>query len=210
MLVRPLAAALLAASLAAPAAAVPVVAHFHGVVTAVFGDDSSGVFASTFSLGQWVSGTWTFDTTAVGSSLLPSVTAYASTFTVNIGGQVFSGESQYRIFDNDPGADDGYSIVNEWGSYTGPSLGPLFPSTFFVQFLGMPADTLASQALVTDPEAIGGLANPGYAPNGLRLDNRDGTFGGLYFSVLPGELPEPGSLGLTALALAVLGWRRRK
>jgi hypothetical protein len=203
-----LAAATLLATLSPAAQAVPLTYYFSGQVTSL-SDDNSGTFASTFALGQAVSGSWTFDSAATGTSILPYATSYASTFTVTIGTQTFSGVSEYRIFDDAPGGGDGFSVINEAGTYSAPALGPLTPRTFFLQNLGMPTSTLASQALVLDPAAIAGLASPAYAPNGLRLDNPDGSYGLLYFSAA--VVPEPSSAWLAVSALVVAGavWRRR-
>lgn len=201
------------AAAASLAQAAPVTFNFSGVVTAV-GGDGSGLFASTFSTGQAVEGSWTFDTTATGTSLLSYVTAYAASFSVNIGGQTFGGTGQYRVFDNAGAAGDGFSVNEEGGGYSVPAaLSPLVASTFFLQMLGMPDDTLASQDLLLNPGALWPLANPSYAPNGLRLDNpNDGSYGLLYFSVteLSNAVPEPGTAALVAGALLACGAARRR
>ncbi len=193
----------------APAQAAPLTFNFSGTVSAILSDDSSGTFGANFSLGQSVAGSWTFDSNAVGVPSLPYLTSYASTFVVTIGARTFSGSSEYRIFDNGPGG-DGFSVINETGTYAIPPLGPLTASTFFVQFEGMPTSTLASQALVLNPAAIASLANPNYAPNGLRLDNPDGSWGGLYFTAA--VVPEPASGALLACGLVLTGQllRRRR
>ncbi len=193
----------------AAAQAVPLTFGFTGKVTGILSDDSSGTFGANFSVGQDVTGSWTFDSGAVGLPRLPYLTSYDSTFVVTIGSRTFSGNSEYRIFDDGPGG-DGFSVINESGTFAIPPLGPLTATTFFVQFVGMPASTLASQALVLNPAAIAALANPNYAPNGLRLDNPDGTWGGLYFSAA--VVPEPASGALLAGGLALVGQllRRRR
>lgn len=195
-----------------PAQAAPLTFHFSGTVSAILSDDSSGTFGANFAVGQAVSGSWTFDSDAVGTATaLPYLTTYASTFEVTIGTHSFSGSAEYRIFDNAPGGGDGFSVINETSSYTIPPLGVLQPRTFFVQFLGMPTSTLSSQALVLDPAAIAALANPLYAPNGLRLDNPDGSYGALYFSASVVPEPQAGLLMVCGLLAggAALRWRKR-
>jgi len=209
MKIARLAAAAAFAFTLAPTQAAPLTFDFSGTVTTLLSDDSSGTFGANFSVGQSVAGSWTFDSTAVGVPSLPYLTSYSSTFVVKVGAHTFSGSSEYRIFDDGPGG-DGFSVINETGTYAIPALGPLTARTFFVQFLGMPTSTLASQALVLDPAAIASLANPFYAPNGLRLDNPDGTWGGLYFSAA--VVPEPTSGALLACGLLLTGTllRRRR
>lgn len=192
----------------AVAPASPITVNFNGVVTSV-GDDGSGLFGSTFAAGQAVQGSWTFDSAATGTQQLSYVTSYAATFSVTIGGQSFGGDIEYRIFDDAGVGGDGFSIVNEDADYSVPAgLSPLVARTFFLQMLGMPDTTLSGQGLVTDPAALWQLANPAYAPNGLRLDNpTNGSYGLLYFAVtdMSNAVPEPGTVPLVAGALLVLG-----
>ena len=201
---------LAAATVLAPAVAQasPITVNFSGVVTSV-GDDGSGLFASTFAAGQAVQGSWSFDSAATGTQQLSYDTSYPATFSVTIGGQTFGGDIEYRIFDDAGAGGDGFSIVNEDADYSVPvGLSPLVASTFFLQMLGMPTTTLSGQGLVTDPAALWNLANPSYAPNGLRLDNpTDGSYGLLYFAVtdMSNAVPEPGTVPLVAGALLALG-----
>jgi len=198
-------------SVGAVSLASPLTFTFQGQVSSIISDDSSGTFGANFAVGDSVSGSWTFDTTATQHPLLSYASYYDATFNAMISGKAFSGAAQYRIFDNSPGGDDGFSVINETGTYTAPALGPLTPRTFFVQFLGMPTTTLSDQSLVTNPAGLFSLYNPSYAPHWLRLDNPDGTFGGLYFtisSVTP--VPEP-STGLLLLAgLGGIVWAVRR
>ena len=202
--------AMAAAAVLAPCAAhaSPITVNFSGVVTSV-GDDGSGLFGSTFAAGQAVQGSWTFESTATGTQQLSYVTSYAATFSVSIGGQSFGGDIEYRIFDDAGAGGDGFSIVNEDADYSVPAgLSPLVARTFFLQMLGMPDTTLSGQGLVTDPAALWPLANPAYAPNGLRLDNpANGSYGLLYFAVtdMANAVPEPGTAPLVAGALLALG-----
>lgn len=209
------AAALVLAGLAAPAAQAAAVSfNFAGSILALIADDSSNTFSANFAVGDAVSGTFSFDTDALGVDIFPgTLRTYASSFNATISGHAFSGASEYRIFNNAPGGDDGFSIINETGSYSAPTLGPLQARTFFLQFLGMPVGTLADLDIVTDPAALFSLAT-NYAPHGFRLDStRDDSFGGAYFSITSvTRVPEPGSWSLVLLAMAgtAAGSKRRQ
>ena len=201
-------------ALQAPAQAAPITIGFSGTVSSVFGDDSSGTFAATFTVGQAVNGTFTFDSLAVGTPFVGlNLTEYAATFEASVGAKKFFGPIDYRIFDNAGAAQDGFNVVAENGNYsidpTTP-VGSMVPSTFFLQFLGMPNATLASQALVLDPAALVPLYDPFYAPHGFRLDNKDGTYGAAYFNI--SVVPEPGNLALLVAGLGLVGMvvRRRR
>ncbi|HWA29221.1 MAG TPA: hypothetical protein VG734_26460 [Lacunisphaera sp.] len=189
--------------------------NFSGQVSTILHDDSANTFSSTFAVGNAVNGTFTIDTTASGTPLLPWVTAYAASFTLNIDGQLFSGSAQYRIFDNASDG-DGFSIINESGTYSSPALGNLVSETFFLQYLGMPTSTLSDQSLIPDPTALIPLANPLAGPHGLRLHTRGGDaedYGALYFTVdsvtgVPDSGATVGLLGAALLSLGVLQRRR--
>lgn len=188
---------------------------FSGKVSTIISDDGSGTFGANFAVGDAVTGSWTFDAAATQNPILPYASAYDATFSVTISGKTFSGGAEYRIFDDAPGGgDDGFSVVNETGTFTGPSLGSLQPRSFFLQFLGMPTTTLLNQNIVTNPDVLMPLANPTYAPHGFRLDNpRDETFGGLYFTIdSVRRVPEPSTLWLMLLGVVVMvgyvRWRR--
>ena len=94
-----------------PAQAEPIAVHFAGTVTDILLDDSSGAFGSNFSVGQVVSGSWTFDSNAAIVAKLDNMTAYASSFEVKIGSLAFSGSAEYRIFNDSPAAGDGISVL---------------------------------------------------------------------------------------------------
>ncbi len=174
---------------------------FQGQVSSIVRDDNNGDFGNTFSVGNAVSGYWEFDAAAAGTNFAPFLTAYPATFSVTINGQTFSGPADYRIFNDSPfnGANDGFSVINESGTFSSPSIGSLVAETFFFQALGMPTTTLNDLSIVNNPGALFPLANPGLAPNGLRLHNREqsGDYGLLYFTINSMEtVPEPSTLTL--------------
>ena len=189
--------------------------HDHGrrvrwTSTAVF-DDPTGTFAGAFAVGDPVSGQFSFDSGAIASATFPNYAAYPAAFSATVSGQAFSGPAEYRIFNDDPTGGDGVSVINETGTYTGPSLGDLVPSTFFVQFLGMPTTTLTDFSLVTDPVSLVPLSDPLNAPHGLRMESsHDESFGFLYFTIdSVTTAPDSGGLSLMALGLIALGCTRK-
>ncbi|HEY8994709.1 MAG TPA: VPDSG-CTERM sorting domain-containing protein [Lacunisphaera sp.] len=191
----------------------PVTFHFSGQVSAIIHDDIANTFSANFAVGDSVTGSFSFDTSASGTVIFPYLESYPASFNAYVNGHHFFGGAQYRIFNDGPGG-DGFSIVNEDGSYSAPALGTLVPSTFFLQFLGMPTSTLSDLSLVTDPAALVPLADPWYAPNGLRLYNRSNSddYGALYFTIDSVKaVPDSGAtlalLGSTLLGIAAL--RRR-
>jgi hypothetical protein len=200
---------------ASPAQAAPVTVAFAGTISSILSDDSSGAFGAAFAVGDAVSGTFTFDSAAVGVPAVGlNLTAYAATFSADINGVKVGGSTDYRIFNDAGPAQDGWNIVAENGAYaidpTTP-VGTLTASTFFLQFVGMPEATLADEGLVLNPAALTPLANLSYAPHGFRFDNRDGTFGGAYFNISSVTVvPEPGGLLLVALAGALAAAVRRR
>jgi|GEM_PF-4398766 len=201
--------AAMAAFIGTPASAAPITVEFSGVVTTIISDDSGNFFTSAFAIGDPVSGSWTFDSGALPTSSAADLAIYPASFKASVNGLLFSGPAEYRIF-NDSGVDDGFSMINEKGTYTAPVVGPLIPRTFFVQFVGMPVGTLADTSLVLDPAALFPLAT-NIAPHGLRLDHPDGSFGGLYFSVDSLKIvPEPGTWIMAAAALGCLAAARRR
>ena len=203
-----LAAGAMAILAAGGAQAAPLQFNFSGQVSAIISNDSSGTFGLNFAVGNLVSGFWAFDSTA--AELIPGSGRYPASFSATLNGKTFSGPAEYRIFDNSSSG-DGFSAINETGTYTGPSLGPLLPRTFFIQFLGMPNSTIANLNLIADPVALIPLSTP-VAPHGFRLDNPDGTFGGLYFTISNvSRTPEPGTAVLMTAALSALAlWNRRR
>jgi hypothetical protein len=206
------AAAALLIGLTAPAAQAAVVSfNFAGTISALISDDSSHTFSANFAVGDAVSGSFSFDTGAAGVEVFPgTLKTYASSFAATVSGKAFSGASEYRIFDNS-GSGDGFSIINETGTYSAPVLGPLVARTFFLQFLGMPIGTLSDLDIIADPSALFSLAT-NVAPHGFRLDSTlDNSFGGAYFNITSVTgVPEPGSGALAALGLWLAGAATRR
>ena len=128
------ASAFLAAALfCGSASSAPITVYFSGQISSIISDDSSGTFGSNFAVGDTVNGSWTFDSAAAGTAV-GSYSFYAASFIANIGASTFSGAAEYRIFDRPLPDGDGFSVINETSSYSGPALGPLTPRTFFLQF----------------------------------------------------------------------------
>ena len=186
---------------------------YSGQVSAIH-DDLAGTFSSNFAVGNSINGTFTIDTNATGSLLIsPYLKSYPISFTADINGHDFYGAAEYRIFNNGPGG-DGFSIINEHRDYVAPVLGNLVPRTFFIQFLGMPTTALTDLSLITDPVSLVPLANPSYAPNGLRLDNKANPddYGALYFTVnsvraVPDTASTIALLGISFLGLGLIRHR---
>jgi hypothetical protein len=191
--------------------ATPLTFNFSGSVSSIISNDSSGTFGANFAVGDAVTGNWAFDTTAADNVLIPGqVHYYDATFSATISGKTFTGPAQYRIFNDHSSGFDGFSIINESSSYTGPALGPLTPRTFFIQYVGMPATTLSDFSLITDPISLIPLSAPA-APHGLRLDNPDGTFGGLYFTIdRVTTVPEPATYVILLAGLGIITFITRR
>jgi hypothetical protein len=199
-----------ALSISAAAQATLLTYEFAGSVFTILSDDSSNTFSANFAVNDVVTGSYTLDTTATEQAFNSTIHYYDASFTVTIGAHTFSGPAQHRVFNDDSG-EDGFSIINEQGTYTGPALGPLEPSTFFIQYLGMPMSTLSNFDQITDPESLIPLAT--FVLHGFRLDSTsDDSFGGLYFTIdsLQQTTPEPGSIVLLGLGLAGIGYSRRR
>lgn len=192
------------------ATAVPLTFAFTGEVTGV-AHHNAGIFAANFAVGDPITGKFTFESTALPLGTAPEQAAYPATFSATVSGHDFGGPAEYRIFNDIPPRGDGFQINNDDGTFTGPVLGGLVPTTFFIQFVGMPPSTLADTSLVVDPVSIFPLYDPFYAPHGLRMDNpADGAYGLLTFSVDNlTRVPDSGGLSLLGIGmLALLGFER--
>ena len=183
--------------------------NFSGTVTNILRDDSSGIFASNFAVGDSVTGSYTLDPTIIPTFPRPSYARYAgNSFNVTIGSHNFSGTADHRVFNDDPVV-DAFSIINETG-YTSPILGDLISRTFFVQFFDSSGSVFSSTDMVLDPPP---LTSFDYQINGLRLDNINDPedYGALYFNVDSlSVIPTPGAILLGSIGVGLVGWLRRR
>jgi hypothetical protein len=192
--------------------AVYITYQYSGEVTTILRDDSSGIFGSTFSVGDVISGTYTLDTSIIPSYPRPTFSRYeGNSFDINIGSQHFYGAAEHRVFNDDtvitPGETiDVFSIINESSSYISPSLGDLVSRTFFMQFFDSTALALSSLDMVLDPPPLSSFDQQ---INGLRLDNaaNPDDYGALYFTVNSLSrlvVPEPATVTLLGIGVLLL------
>lgn len=186
--------------------------QFSGEVTTILRDDSSGIFGSTFSVGDSISGTYTLDTSIIPTYPRSTFARYVgNSFDVNIGSQHFYGDAEHRVFNDDtvitPGDTlDVFSIINESGTYNSPTLGDLVSRTFFIQMFDHSATALSSLDMVLDPPALSSFDQQ---INGLRLDNASNPddYGALYFtlsSLSRVTVPEPGTVALLGIGILLM------
>ena len=201
------------ASAATSANASLITFNFTGTVTLV-----ESPLGGTFSLGQTLSGSYTFDSSiaATGASTSNFAVFNALTsFNFSIGGYSASSSGAPEIqVDNDPGAPnhDRYAIVSQASNgLTGPDVSSLALNTFGFR-LDDSTDSVFSNALIL-PTALNFSDFTSssffvfFTNSAGALSIVSGTLTDVSAAPLPATLPLFAS-GLGALGL--LGWRRKK
>jgi len=193
---------------AAVADATPITFNFAGNVASV--DSSLG---STFSVGQTLSGSYTFESTTADSEVDPAFGLYGNALTTlsfTIGsyiGTLGVGASEFAVSNSPPpptGIGDFYDLTAD--PVSGPSVGSDPPKTFALRVRDDTASALSSDALPVTPPDLAIFTSTTWF---LLFDSGAQVGGPLTSLTL--AIPEPSSLVLFIYGLAGLAlWARRR
>jgi hypothetical protein len=203
--------------LAGTCQAVPITFNFSGAVTRV----NPGLLG-TFSIGQSIVGSYTFESTTPGQSFSPGgildpsityypsvLTAYSASFgsyTVGLGGT--GSYNRTFVVNHDPGSGaDVYNVENVLPS--GATVAGLVPGSIFFSFNDNTGSALSNGSL---PQTTDDLSAFGFLAHGALDFLAGGDLVRVEFliSSVSTSVAEPATLGLMALGLAGLGFVRRR
>ena len=187
------------------ATATPITFDFSATVTFV----TSGL-AGFFSVGETLTGSFTFESTTVGVPLSSSVVDYPGAITAfSVTGSAFTGAWTTGSIHIQDAATDEYG-VSALGGFSGTNTGLGVQPTASILLIDATGTMLSGTLLPVTPPCLPGSAGFGisYLLGPETRESVGATLNSLTLAPAP-PVPEPATLALMAIALAGLGLSRR-